>query len=110
MSVETLDDVAMLDDIGPEHVKPPLGWELFSYLMLHVQLRDRLNHPSSIKRRYELTPGFGIGALGEGAKLLSPAAKKDAEIARLQGGAGCRQCENPAAGARRRRHAADQPQ
>jgi hypothetical protein len=51
---------------------------------LVFNLRDRLNHPSSIKRRYELTPGFGIGALGEGAKLLSPAARKDAEIARLQ--------------------------
>jgi hypothetical protein len=28
----------MLDDIGPEPVKPPLGWELFSYLMLHRHL------------------------------------------------------------------------
>jgi hypothetical protein len=52
---------------------------------LVFNLRDRLNHPTSIKRRYELTPGLAIGPrLGEGAKLLSPAAKKDAEIARLQ--------------------------
>jgi hypothetical protein len=64
---------------------------------LWFNLRDTLNHPSSIKRRYELNPlrrppvreiaelthGFGL-ALGEGAKPLSPVAKKDAEIARLQ--------------------------
>jgi hypothetical protein len=51
---------------------------------LWFNLRDTLNHPSSIKRRYEMTHGFFVGAVGEGAKRLSPAAKKDAEIARLQ--------------------------
>jgi hypothetical protein len=56
---------------------------------LWFNVRDTLNHPSVIKRRYEsgflalATRGFGI-ALGEGAKPLSPAAKKDAEIVRLQ--------------------------
>jgi hypothetical protein len=59
---------------------------------LWFNLRDTLNHPSVIKRRYEATGGFGPAlatrgfgiALGEEAKPLSLAAKKDTEIARLQ--------------------------
>lgn len=50
---------------------------------LAVNLRDQLNHPSSIKRRYEATHGEAR-AVGNGPKPLSPAARKDAEIARLQ--------------------------
>jgi hypothetical protein len=50
---------------------------------LAVNLRDQLNHPGSIKRRYDATHGEARGS-DAAAKPLSPAARKDAEIVRLQ--------------------------
>jgi hypothetical protein len=49
---------------------------------LAVNLRDQLNHPSSVKRRYDATHGEARAT--DGAKPLSPAAKRDVEIVRLQ--------------------------
>jgi hypothetical protein len=48
---------------------------------LAVNERDKLNHPSVIKRRYDAT--HGATRAGD-QPALSPAARKDAEIARLQ--------------------------
>jgi hypothetical protein len=50
---------------------------------LWFNLRDTLNHPSSIKRRYEATRGFGL-AFGGGVKPLSAMERLKAENVRLQ--------------------------
>jgi hypothetical protein len=49
---------------------------------LAMNERHKLNHPSVVKRRYEAT--HGEARANDKPTALSPAAKKDAEIARLQ--------------------------
>jgi hypothetical protein len=50
---------------------------------LAVNERDKLNHPTTIKRRYEATHG-ATTAVGEAAKAASPMDKLKAENVRLQ--------------------------
>jgi hypothetical protein len=51
---------------------------------LAMNQRDKLNHPSVVKRRYEAMHGEAKTALDATQAPLSPGAKKDQEIARLQ--------------------------